>query len=176
MSKSLLVVNYPTISTEDLNWIQQIRKQHDELYWKVVDPHFTIVFPVVTSEEEAFIHHVKQTVKSIAAFNFVLRCAVLSNDAFSDYMHVFLVPDEGYSNIVKLHDRLYNDILTNELRLDIPFIPHIGIANSRNAQTCKELVDELNIQSFEIRGKVKKLDVIWYEDDTVETIAQIPLI
>jgi 2'-5' RNA ligase len=176
MARSLLVISYPTISTKDFNWIQHVREQHDELYQKNVNPHFTIVFPAFNFQENAFIKHIKQAIQEIKAFNFVLRCAVLGDDAFSDYMHVFLVPDEGYSSIVKLHDRLYTGILTNKLRLDIPFVPHIGIANSRNAQRCKQLVDELNAKSFEIKGMVEKLDVIWYEDDKVDTIEQIPLL
>lgn len=176
MTGSLLIINYPRISPEDFNWIQSVRKQHDELHQEIVDPHFTFVFPVFNFQAKAFINHIKQAIQEIEAFDFVLRCAVLGDDAFSDYTHVFLVPDEGYSSVVKLHDRLYTGILINELRLDIPFIPHIGIANSRNAQRCKQLVDELNAKSFEIRGKVEKLDVIWYENDKVDVIEQIPLI
>ncbi len=176
MAKSLLVVNYPTISAEDFDWIQTIRKQHDQLNWKVVDPHFTVVFPVFSLEEKAFIHHIKQAVKEIEPFDFVLRCAVLGDDAFSDFTHVFLVPDEGCSRIVKLHDRLYTGILTNELRLDIPFVPHIGIANSCNSQVCKYLVDDLNARSFEIKGRFEKLDIIWCENDKVSTIEQVSLI
>jgi 2'-5' RNA ligase len=175
MARSLLVIAYPTISTEDFHWIQSIRKCHDELNLEVVAPHFTIVFPVFNFEEEAFINHVKQAIQKIEAFDFVIRCAVLGDDAFSDYMHVFLVPDEGYSNIVKLHDRLYKEMLVNELRLDIPFVPHIGIANSRNTKMCKRLVDELNTKSFKIRGRIENLDVSWYENDKVSTIEKISL-
>lgn len=175
MARSLLVIAYPTISTENFHWIQSIRKCHDELNLGVIAPHFTIVFPVFDFEEEAFIDHVKQATQKIEAFDFVIRCAVLGDDAFSEYMHVFLVPDEGYSSIVKLHDRLYEEMLVNELRLDIPFVPHIGIANSRDAKMCKRLVDELNTKSFEIRGRVENLDVIWYETDKVSTIEKISL-
>ncbi|MHC5848688.1 2'-5' RNA ligase family protein [Nostoc sp.] len=67
-------------------------------------------------------------------------------------------------------------MLTKELRQDIPFIPHIGIANSRNPQECKRVVDELNAQSFEITGRVEKLDVIWYENNRVGTIEKITLV
>jgi hypothetical protein len=175
MAKSLLVINYPTISAKDFDWIQRVRKQNDQLYWKVVAPHFTLVFPVFKIEEEVFIHHVEQAVIEIEAFNFVLRCAVLGDDAFSDLTHVFLIPDEGYSRIVKLHDCLHTGILKEELRLDIPFIPHIGIANSQNAQACKDLVDNLNAESFVVWGRVEKLVVFWYEDNQVNTIKQISL-
>jgi 2'-5' RNA ligase len=119
--------------------------------------------------------HIEQQVREIEAFEFVIRCAVLGDDAFSDYTHVFLVPDEGYSNVVKLHDRLYTGLLTGELRLDIPFVPHIGVANSPDAKACKKLVDELNSKDFAIAGKIESIDAIWYEDDKVGTIERILL-
>jgi len=172
---ALLVLAYPRLSQSDYQWIQSVRAKNDELYYNVVEPHFTIVFPVFKFDESRFIEHVRHQAGGFPAFNFVLRCAVLNNDAFNEYTHVFLVPDEGYSNIVKLHDSLYTGPLAPELRLDIPFIPHIGIGNAVNPQHCKQLADDLNKQNFEIAGFVEQLDVVRYEDDTVETIAQVAL-
>jgi hypothetical protein len=45
-----LVVNYPTISADDFAWIQDIRRQYDELNFRAIDPHFTLVFPIIGSE------------------------------------------------------------------------------------------------------------------------------
>lgn len=173
--KSLLVVNYPTISADDFAWIQDIRAEYDKLNFIAIEPHFTLVFPLTDIDRVVLISHVQKAIQAIQSFEFILRCAVLSNDAFSDYIHVLLVPDEGYSKIVKLHDRLYTAVLADKLRLDIPFIPHIGIANSLNARSCKELVDRLNSQQFELRGRIDKLDIIWSEGDLVETIESINL-
>ena len=141
-----------------------------------IEPHFTLVFPLTDIDRATLISHVQQSIQGVQSFEFILRCAVLSNDAFSDYTHVFLVPDEGYSKIVNLHDRLYTAVLAGKLRLDIPFIPHIGIANSLSARSCKELVDRLNRQQFELRGRIDKLDIIWSEGDLVETIESINLV
>ncbi len=172
---NLLVVNYPAISTDDFAWIQEIRQQQDELNFSAIDPHFTLVFPISEIDRETLVNHVKQSVQGIKSFEFTIRCAVLSNDAFSKYTHVFLVPDEGYSNIVKLHDRLYTRVIANELRLDIPFIPHIGIANSLDPHRCKQLTDRLNSQQFEIRGRIDRLDIITSQGDLVELIESINL-
>lgn len=43
---SLVVVGYPTVSREDFAWMQSIRAESDELYYRVIDPHFTFVLPV----------------------------------------------------------------------------------------------------------------------------------
>jgi len=170
----LLVLAYPKISNDDLQWIQSVRDDHDELYAKVVAPHFTLVFPV-TTESGALVKHVEQVVARCPSFSFTLRCAVLEKDAFNEYTHVFLVPDEGYSKLIKLHDRLYTSILASELRLDISFIPHIGIGNAISPQTCKQLADKLNSKEFAIKGTIDTLDVVLYEDNKVSTLKQIEL-
>jgi 2'-5' RNA ligase len=173
MPRSLLAIAYPNISPADREWMQSLRQNYDALYMDIVEPHFTLVFPVFDIDEAKFVAHIEQQVKEIEAFEFVIRCAVLGDDAFSDYTHVFLVPDEGHSNVVKLHDRLYTGLLAGELRLDIPFVPHIGVANSPDAKACKKLVDELNGKDLAIEGKIENIDAIWYEDDKVGTIERI---
>jgi 2'-5' RNA ligase superfamily len=174
--RRLSVVIYPIISAHDFEWIQSIRKQYDELNFNVIAPHFTLIFPVANIAEATFIHHVKQSTKNIRSFNFALRCATICDDAFCNHTHVFLVPDEGHSQIIKLHDRLYTGVLAKELRLDLAFIPHIGIANSRNISICKQLADRLNQQNFEVCGAVRQLDIIWDENDRAGTIEKIFLI
>ncbi len=171
--RRLLVVSYPIIADRHFTWIQDLREQYDELNFQVIDPHFTLVFPVANIEPETFIYHVKRSIENIRSFEFVIRCATISDDAFSQYTHVFLVPDRGYSNIIKLHDRLYTGVLAAELRLDLAFTPHIGIANSLNARNCKQLADRLNSQEFEIDGKVSKIDLIWEENNRVGTIEEV---
>jgi hypothetical protein len=173
---SLLVLSYPIISQEDFDWIQKVRATHDRLHYELVDPHFTIVFAVDNIKPEEFIQHIKQNARGFKKITFVLRCAVVIKDAFSEHSYVFLVPDEGYSEIVKLHDRLYEGQLASELRLDIPFIPHIVAGNSIDPQVCKRLADQLNQQSFVIKGFVEKLDVAEYKNDKVKTIEQIKLV
>lgn len=61
------------------------------------------------------------------------------------------------------------------MRLDIPFVPHIGIANAKDPKACKRLVDEINAEEFEVRGTVEHLDVIEYVGNRVKTLEQIPL-
>jgi hypothetical protein len=85
------------------------------------------------------------------------------------------VPDEGFSRIVKLHDRFYTGLLAPELRLDIPFIPHITVGNLTDSLRCIALVDELNAQDFEISGTITALDVIKESNGNITTIERIKL-
>ncbi len=171
-----LVLAYPELDETSFDLIQTYRKNNDELYYSVVQPHFTIVFPVFNKTEAAFKAEIDRIVQSSSGFGFSLRCAVISKDAFSDYYHAFLVPDEGHSQFVKLHDKLYSGNLKDNLRLDVDFIPHLGIGNSKDKFTCKRMVDEWNEKDFDIKGTISELTIVNYENDIVEIIEKIELI
>lgn len=152
------VVAYPSISKKDYDWIEKIRAHHD-IYYGLVKPHFTVVFRSSIRETE-FVQHIKEQASAIRKLIFALRCALVVEDVAGDVNQVFLVPDKGFSDIVKLHDRLYTGILAPELRLDIPFYPHISVGNYSDPLVCKQLADELNRRDFTIDGTVSSLDIV----------------
>lgn len=172
---SLMVLAYPNIEKKDYDWIQSIRSRFDERYFNIVEPHFTIVFPLVDISLEQLIKHVTAVSRKFGKFYFVIRCAQIVKDSFSDYTDVFLIPEEGYRIFVKLHDALYTGPLEKELRLDVPFIPHIGIANSIDAKHCKNIADGINSKNLEIVGEIDKLDIVQYENNKVVTFKKIYL-
>ena len=170
---SLLVIAYPVLSENDNSWIQSIREKYDKKYYHVIKPHFTIIFPLFNFSEKILFNHVKNKIKYFRRFYFVLRCASVVKDSFSGSTDVFLIPEEGYRFFVKLHDILYTGPLAKELRLDIPFMPHIGVANDVDPHKCKHVADSLNLQNFEIAGSINGLDIIKFENNSVETIDKI---
>lgn len=171
---SLLALAYPTLSALDTKRIQAFRARHDR-YYSIVEPHFTLVFAVSDWEEDAFSAEIENQLRGFQAFDYCIRCAVLNRDAPGDLYHVFLTPDEGHSQIVKLHDRLYAGKLLPHRRLDIDFVPHIGIANSADPRQCLEWIESWNHEAFEIRGRVTEIDVVRYDHKTVQTFGRIPL-
>ncbi len=48
---AFLVLAYPKIEQSDFDLIQDYRKENDGLFYSVVKPHFTIVFPVRMSNQ-----------------------------------------------------------------------------------------------------------------------------
>jgi hypothetical protein len=85
------------------------------------------------------------------------------------------VPDNGYSDIAKLHDKLYSGMLAPHQRFDIDFIPHISIGDSENASTSKKRIDDLNAQGVLVGGRIDSLDVIELVDGGVNTVEKIRL-
>jgi hypothetical protein len=170
---ALVVLAYPQLENKDYEWIQSFRSKYDERYFNIVEPHFTIVFPVFDVDHKIFTQHVEKISRKMNEFYFVLRCAQIVKDSFSDYTDVFLIPEEGYRIFVKLHDQFYTGILEKELRLDIPFIPHLGIANNLDPHKCKQLADEINSGTPEIVGAINRLDVVNYENNTIKNLKKI---
>ncbi|MEM9657041.1 MAG: 2'-5' RNA ligase family protein [Planctomycetota bacterium] len=172
---ALCVVNYPTLRDEDLAWIQSVRKQYDPLFYNVIAPHFTLVFPTEAVSQQALSAHVARIAAAQQPFQFTFRCAIVGDPAFMDHAHAFLIPDEGFSDVVRLHDRLYTDVLTSELRLDLPFIPHVGVANTTTVEACKSIVDQLNRERFEIQGQVRDLNILSYDGQRIRPVEHLPL-
>lgn len=171
-----LVVAYPKISKVDFDFIQNYRKIHDPQYFTLINPHFTIVFPTSNFSEDEFIEEAMRQTQGMKKFNFIIRCATINQDYSKKFYHEFLVPDEGYSDIVKLHDKLHSNKFFDNLRFDIDFIPHIGVGNSPNALICKKNIDHLNTKNISIEGSIETLDIVKYENNTITTIGEIKLI
>ena len=174
---ALLVIAVPEFSALDYDKIQSFRAKNDGLFYGVVEPHFTLVFPVFDVPIDRFKQEIVLKAREFMPFVFNIRCSTINKDAFNHYYHTFFVPDEGFSDLIKLHDKLYSDILADNLRLDIDFIPHIGIGNSLSAKQCQEMAREWNSKEFCIAGKISSLQVVEYDFDAnvVSNIATIAL-
>jgi 2'-5' RNA ligase len=170
-----LAIAYPDLEAADFEWIQDYRQKYDSRYFSVVDPHITLVFAIHNIEQGAFVNEVTQRLQGVKAFDFTIKVTTINQDDSGDYYHEFLVPDEGYSDIVKMHDKLYAGLFADHLRYDIDFIPHIGIGNSENVADSKSRVDKLNSQDLMIKGRVSAVDIVEYKDGVVKTLQKIQL-
>jgi 2'-5' RNA ligase len=172
---SLLALCYPKLRAEDQRFIDGFRDRHDHAYRDVVRAHFTIVFQVRDLAEAVFTEHVACVAATSAPIRFVCRYAMVHNDISSDDYYVFLVPDEGLSELSLLHDALYTNVLAPKLRLDVPYVPHIGIATLKDAHRCKELADELNGRRLRVDGTVEEVSVVEYNGKIVTDLRHFRL-
>lgn len=172
---SLLVVSYPKITRQDADWIRAVRQRHSFLRHSVLAPHVTFVFPLSNMVEDELLAHIQLRTTGQPRIPFVLRSGLLVKDDSSDKYYVLLVPEEGFSGMVRLHDRLYTGMLTSKLRLDLPFIPHITVGGSLDALGCKSVVDALNSEDFTIAGEIADLDVVCKEAETAWTVGRFAL-
>jgi 2'-5' RNA ligase len=171
---SNVVLGYPIISPADFEWIQNIRRTNDRLY-EAVNPHFTFVFPTTKLSEDDLIRHTRQKSKGISKIKVTLSKAVVVEDDSKTFFHTFLVPSDGDIDIVALHDLLYTDSLSSELREDIPFVPHVGIATNESESVMQDLADKINADSINISGSIDTLTVASYDGKRVHDIMEMQL-
>lgn len=169
-----LVVAYPRLDEADARWVQAIRQQYDP-HAAIIAPHFTLVFPTEIEDERRFLLELRQQAAPFAPFTFVIRCALPVKDLLSPSTHIFLVPDEGLSTLVRLHDALYASSLAPVLRLDIPFIPHITVGATGELAVAKAITDAVNLQERAVEGVIDQLSLIRFDGRTVELREQIAL-
>lgn len=169
-----LVVSYPDVAPEALAWVEALRAEHHPRQ-AAIAAHVTLVFPVASVDPPALIAEVQRQASGSIPIPFTLRCALPFRDLTSEATDVFLVPDEGFGAIVRLHDRLYAGLLAPALRLDLPFVPHLTVAHLSNPVAAKQLADRLNAESFAIPGTLSSVDVAQRQGAGVQTLARIPL-
>ncbi len=172
---ALLLVSYPRVSMRDDEWLASLRLRYPGLTPSSLAPHFTLVFPIADADERQIAEHIRAQVRGRRAIPFVLRSAMSIKDYASEEYFVFLVPDEGASGILKLHDRLYTGPLAPYLRPDLPFTPHVTVGHSLDGRLCRQVADELNAEDFVVPGIVAHLDLIEKDGASVRTVERFAL-
>lgn len=155
---ALYTIACPEVDTHAQAFIEGIRRQHDPQVDRVA-PHFTLMFGCTAVAEADYLAHVARLARSTPAIRFHCRHATLHAGGPDGMAHVFLVPDEGHSAIALLHDRLHTGVLAAHLRLDIPYVPHITVAATRDVAAAKALCDALNERGVDIAGELRSLSV-----------------
>lgn len=192
MLQTLYTLALPEFSAADAEFIARFRRQHDALVDMVL-PHFTLVFACSAVPLEDYLAHVAQVTQVAQpaqpaqltqlthmasgqqAINFCIRHAQLGTDDVDDTAYVFLVPDEGHAALALLHDALYRGPLAPQLRLDLPYTPHVTIGRLRDRPRAKALVDELNTGGICLHGRVQALQVMAREGDVLKPLAVLEL-
>src|SRR5271155_3851934 len=101
---SLEVVATPHFGKEENDWLLRLRGT------RAPDngaPHFPLVFPGSELTPPEFIKQVAAASSGIKRIAFRLCSAIVIPDTQVDSFHVFLVPDEGFGAIVRLHEALH---------------------------------------------------------------------
>lgn len=172
---ALVVLGYPSLDAADFRYIQAFRADHDPLF-RIVAPHFTLVFPVEDLPEDMFVGHVRRIAKQQPPIEFVLRSVkvYLPHPGEKD-APIFLIPDEGYGALLQLHNRLYSGPIASSARHDMAFIPHITIGRKRDQAAAHRAVAEFGPQGFAMPGTLARLTVARYANGLVTNLVEVLL-
>lgn len=145
--------------------IHDVRRQYDALA-EHIPPHISLVFPFESdTSDETVCQVVTDALQHVSSFDITLN--QVAGDPDNGY--VWLVVDQGSDEITALHDTLYQSpIFMNHLRQDIPYKPHMTIAQGISAEKAYRLMAELPQKSltYTTRIEVVSVEHILNNDDS----------
>lgn len=170
--ESLEVIARPHFEKADEGWLTDIRKRRAGSRGP---PYFTLVFPGVEMEPHAFAEVIRKNAHDIPRIRFRLRSALVAPEPTVGRFHVFLIPDEGFGAILKLHEALHVGPVEAAIRPDTPYLPHITVATCAERDTARKLAHVLNQGGIDIHGHIEALTVERRTGEVIREVAEIPL-
>ena len=152
----LAVVAYPFLHPDDSNWIESSRSANDPAASRI-RAHFTLVFPV-EAETEELERELEALSRTLAPVDFeIARVEVHVVDSLA---YVFLVPDDGFAEIGRLHDDLHAGVLRPHRRSDSAFVPHITVGVHADIVAAERQAEALRAGWRAVRGQLRTLDLV----------------
>src|SRR6185437_8402610 len=124
-----------------------------------IAPHVTLVFGTERLDVESLSEHAATVTRGHPPFECEFLSTAVVRSGPGDASHVFLVPREGYGEIDRLHDALYGGPLAPDLRQDIPFLPHVTVAQLGSEEQAREVAASIDL-GHGLRARVDRLDVL----------------
>lgn len=168
---ALEVVARPEFGKAELDWLTHLRQTRAH---SAGAPAFTLVFPGAQSADEV-VKHVGETCAVVSRIRFCLRSAMIVPEAKMGLYHVFLVPDEGFGAIIRLHERLHTGPLACCLHPETPYIPHVTVASTKEFDAARQTMALLNAKDLAIAGRIDEVEVHERDSAVPRCLAKAPL-
>lgn len=170
--ESLEVIARPHFDKADLAWLTDIRSRRAGSRGP---PYFTLVFPGCDMTPAAFAAQVRSNARDVPRIRFHLRSALVVPEPMVERFHVFLIPDEGFGAILRLHDALHQGPIEAALRPDMAYLPHITVATTASHAGARKVAHDLNRGGLDIGGHIEAIEVERRVGEVIRTFAEIPL-
>jgi len=170
--ESLEVIARPHFEKDDLAWLTDIRSRRAGSRGP---PYFTLVFPGVQMEPHAFAEQIRRNAGDVPRIRFRLRSALVVPEANVQRFHVFLIPDEGFGAILRLHDLLHAGPIEAAIRPETPYLPHITVATTTTHDAARKVAQALNQGGIDISGHIEALMVERRAGEVIRDVAEVPL-
>lgn len=144
--------------------IYDFRKKYD-FKWNLIQPHITLVFPFDFSDENLLVKHIEEKATTNQPFTIVVDRYKKSHDNY-----LYLTFKKGSSELIDLHNSLYTGVLTDYLKNDHSYEPHLTIGNFQNEDSSfqkekyLQATRELELMPIQYVGELDSLTLIEIKD------------
>lgn len=170
VKKMLSAICLPQLSENGHAEIQAWRFSHDPVHANLICPHVTLIFPTDALPESDFIGHVGLIARAFSRRTVCFRSALPYREPRSELSFLYLVPDEGFGWLNRLHERLYSGPLGSALDPIRPYIPHITIGRLKTFQEAHALSECVNSKENRFCGLVSSIEIVRAESSGVRRI------
>ncbi|HVG19109.1 MAG TPA: 2'-5' RNA ligase family protein [Blastocatellia bacterium] len=157
------LVHYPNAGARRIN---AFRKKYDPQV-ELIEPHITLMFPVPESiGEDKLVHHLHSVLSGRQPFPIHLRGLHKSPDDC-----LFLLVQEGKTEIIDLHRKIYTELLADYRKEDAPFIPHVTLGVfAENLNVYDEALEEAKRLDLDYRCMLDKLHLVKANDERTQIV------
>lgn len=174
--KKTAVVAIPTMSDNDWNFLQSLRKKYDAKGYAFIEPHFTLLATNNQFSKQTLDKYLDADSIREKAFHFSIRTAIFMPPLFEHKSwYVFLIPDRGFSELSILHRSICKAGLQLEFYKKFPFIPHVTVGSFKNQADCLQVADDINKHTFELFGSIERISLLEENDGCAQIFKQIML-
>jgi 2'-5' RNA ligase len=146
------LVHYPAIDTQH---IDELRRKYDPQF-DLIAPHLTIVFPLPDEIDEArLVSHIGNVLGGWKRFRIRLRGLAQSRDNY-----LYLLTEQGSSEVIRLHNELYTGLLASYHRKDLPYVPHVTLGSFGDADRCSQALREAQQNTLEYQCILDRLNIV----------------
>jgi 2'-5' RNA ligase len=163
----LAIVTFPEIQADEFGWIEDLRGTHLPAPEAGVAPHVTLVFPAEITTDDNLMMHMLGAAGSTQPIDASFRIAAPMVDPIKGGWTVRLLPDQGLSKLMRLHNFLYTGPFAPHLNLDASYVPHLTVGRATSGQQAQALSEELNSSVIEIEARFTTVDLLRIEDGKV---------
>jgi hypothetical protein len=167
---ALEVIAKPVFGKTDADWLTHVREAQAH---SAGPPEFTLVFPGAAFAAHEVVQHIEAVCAVTPRIHFCLRSAMIVPDLGLSWFHVFLVPDEGFGAIIRLHDRLHVGPLADSLHPETAYIPHLTVASVKELDVARRMKASLNANDLAITGHIDVVEVHQRDAVTPHCVARI---
>lgn len=169
-------ISIPKLEKQDFDYIQSIRQQYDVRYYHILPSHFTMFSNLTLSCWQFLKDNLQATFSCHESFYFTIESAMLVPPSLQhQYWYAFLIPSQGFGHFYKIHTLAQKDLLADDLKQHVPFIPHITVGSFAKEQDCKILVNKINQSNIKIKGAVDSILLATIVDGQLQFVDELVL-